>query len=133
MPSKSAAIAGLARSLRELAKVPSQVSRDFSDYISEELQNQFLEGRDSYRRPWPALDPQTVKRKGHAMVLRQTDALMLSAKARPLSGHGVGLSAASHGVYHQTTRPVLPNAGLPAEWRAKLKELLSNAVVKHFN
>lgn len=132
------AVARLARTLRELARVPSQASAPFAAYITGELKSCLQGGVDPYGRPLPALKASTVRKKGHARILQENLVLLGQVKAIPLSGSGVGLDGGpGYGALHitgqgarGTVRAYLPINVMPAKWRAWLKAWLQGRARK---
>jgi hypothetical protein len=130
------ALAKLARTLRELARVPARVSAPFAGYVTRELQRGLRAGQDPYGKALPALKPATIARKGHARILQRSLALLSSLKATPLPGAGVGLSvgppyAAIHiagDLPRMVARHFFPTNVMPAKWRAELKRLIAEQV-----
>src|SRR5690606_17437543 len=51
---------GLARALRELVRVPSQIAGAVSDAINDRIQAGFDQGTDPYGSPWAELAPYTL-------------------------------------------------------------------------
>jgi hypothetical protein len=131
-----AGFADLADRLSELEDLPSRITREVADEITEEIRTQFDAGTDPYGAPWAPLLPQTVRRKaGDRRILRRTDALSSQTVARPTSGSGIEITSLEYGQRHQggtkhmVARPVLPDgAELPESWQ----EIIETATEKAF-
>lgn len=123
----------LASNLGDLAGLPSRVSKEVADGINELMQDQFNSETDPYGNPWPALLPQTVKRKkGDSRILRLTDTLLNNTVASASSGSGVDITSESYGEYHQggtknmVAREILPGGKeLPEEWLDLIESVLN--------
>lgn len=136
--SPSAAIAAMnsvARSLRELSKVPAQAAREASDNLDEVMRDQFGSETDPYGKPWAPLAESTVQRKhGDARILRDSDYMLDSLRVAPMSGAGISVTldppyTAFHqvGTRNMPARRLLPVAALPATWRAAIQSALDKS------
>jgi len=122
----AAAMQSVARAIRELSRVPARASRGASESIAALIQRQFDTGTDPYGRAWKPLKPSTIKKKGHARILIDKEKLRKGIDVRPMSGAGVQITIdADYAKYHQGTRPILPNRGLPATWKAAITGALT--------
>lgn len=116
-------LAGLRRTLGQLAKVPSQASQAVATELTKLLQQEYAAGTDPYGKQWAALKPSTLARGRRPPPLDATGRMKSSTKAVPLSGGGVGLVADSPANFHQSgtrkmaKRMILPDKGLPAAWK----------------
>lgn len=121
----------LAKALRQLTAVPARVSKPFAAYVTTELKNGILAGRDPYGNALKANAPATVRKKGHGRVLQDSLTLLGQVKAIPLAGSGVGIDGGPwYGAINLPVRPYLPIFGMPARWRAELKRLVGETVRK---
>lgn len=125
-----------ARTLRELAKVPARVAPEASDEINTLLQEGFDAGIDPYGNAWTALAPATLAKGRTPPPLTDTHAMRDGTQARPLSGAGIGLEAPTPADRHQRggvflpVRKVLPDLGLPATWRAAIRDVYGRVLGK---
>jgi hypothetical protein len=116
---------GLSKALREMAKVPSQVSAPFAAYVTRDLKRTIGAGTDPYGNALKPNAPATESRKGHGRPLIDTRALIRSARALPKQGAGVTLVVdPQYAARAFRVRPGFPIAGMPPQWRAELARLL---------
>ena len=134
MAFKATNLLGLRRALKELAKVPSRVSRKMADWINDEWQKNYTNGVDPYDTKHAPLAPATIRRKGHGLTLRHTFAMMGASIARSLRGAGISLSVETpyahfhlHGTKYHPPRPQLPWRGVPPKWRVQITILMRKA------
>ena len=121
------ALASFARSIRALGKVPSRAAAEAAGSIKALIASQFEAQTNPYGKAWAPHADSTVRRWGVHPILDLTGALK-AVEVQPSGGAGITITlGAPYGVYHQTTRPILPFAGLPASWSAAIKEACSNA------
>ena len=130
----AAALKRLALALSQLKRVPAKVSKPFAAFITRDLQKSARSGNDPYGKAHAPLRPATIRKKGHATILEDSNTLIPSLAGVPLGGAGVGLSVGpSYAHYHITgtkhmkARAFLPVSGMPAAWHAELKRLVSKA------
>jgi hypothetical protein len=124
-------LSDLSRVLRELANVPSQVSKSFAAYATKQIKAGFRAGVDPYGSPWKPNAPSTIRKKGHGRPNIDTGAMMVSAKAVPLPGAGVTFRVGpGYATFAQRVRPFFPNAGMPPAWREALRELVREQIRK---
>ena len=123
-------VPGLAKALRELAKVPAKIAKEVSGEITDKLQAQFASGSDPYGATWAAL------KSGGPSHLIKSNTMAPGVKASPMAGAGIKLEAPSPANFHQSgtrtpmpARPILPAKGLPADWRAILQAKYTELMV----
>ena len=128
-------LAGLARALREMTRVPSLVSTTYAEWVTAELQSGYDTGMDAYGNPWAALKPATIRRKGHARINIESGGMQGGTRAFPMSGAGVAMTALAdhahfpfHGTENHPPRPQLPHKGLPPKWREELQRQYTERV-----
>jgi phage virion morphogenesis protein len=129
------AMRNIAKSLRQLSRVPAQVAREAADALQTVAEQQFAAEVDPYGRPWAPLKPQTVKRKGgDTRILRRTDRMLDSLQIRPMRGAGISVTfsraySAFHqiGTRHMVARKLLPHAGLPDAWQRAIADAAERA------
>ncbi len=124
----AAALAGAAKAIRALSKVPAQASREASTSIQRLIDQQFARGVDPYGKPWKPNKPSTIERKGHARPNIDTGALWKGARVQPMSGAGISVTFdENYSVYVQNVRPIVPNRGVPKSWAAAIGKAVANA------
>jgi hypothetical protein len=116
---------GLAKSIRQLSRVPAQTASAVAEQLSSELEQGYAAGIDPYGQAWAPLRPSTLARGRTPPPLTDTGAMRSASVVSPLGGAGVGFGGLpEYAVYHQegtaqmARRRVLPDAGLPSAWRA---------------
>ena len=126
--------AKLARLLGNLATVPSKVAPAIAARLQERVRDTYANEQDAYGNPWPELAPSTVVRKGgNSVILNRIGASSADCGARALAGSGVSVYAGGAAGWHQEAhgtrpaRPVLPDRGLPPQWRADVEAETSKA------
>jgi hypothetical protein len=116
--------------LRELKTVPSRISKRVAVYVDEQYRDMFAGEHDPYRRPWAALAPSTIKRKGgNSVILYRIGALNAGTHVKPARGAGVLITLGPNAIYAQEGDPgknrpprlLLPLYGIPAHWRAFIR------------
>ncbi len=127
----------LAERLGGLATIPSRISAPVAVRFNELLRAEFDSGSDPYGKPWAPLKPSTVRKKGHDLVLIETNKLAAETIAIPRGGAGIELITLPYGAFHQTgtkwmvPREILPDrADLPLTWQAVIREEYSAAFGK---
>lgn len=132
MAFKATNLLGLAKTYKAMRTVPSRTSAAFATWITEEMRRNFTAGVDPYGSAHAPLKPSTIAKKGNALILRESFALMGSTRATPAAGAGVILRAdAPYAHYHLTgtgnmdPRAFFPVSGMPATWRAELKRIVA--------
>jgi phage gpG-like protein len=129
------AMRNIAKSLRQLSRVPAQVAREAAEELHTHIEQQYAAETDPYGRSWAPLKPQTVKRKGgDARILRRTDAMLDGLRVFPQRGAGIGITlgraySAFHqiGTRHMVARKLLPHAGLPDTWQRAIADAAERA------
>jgi hypothetical protein len=118
---------GFAKTLRSLQKVRSSVAREAAGALQARIDQQFVSGTDPYGNPWKANAASTIARKGHGRVgVGITETMLATTKVVPASGAGLTLTVGvPYAGYFDRVRRLLPDAGLPATWRADLQEIYS--------
>jgi hypothetical protein len=120
---------GMRTALRELAGVPSRVSTKGAAAIERLWRATYRAGHDPYGSPWAKLAASTIRRKGHDRIMVETGATYAETRAKALPGVGIGLTTGYKAAWHmqatenRPARPVVPQHGLPATWRAKLRAI----------
>lgn len=126
----------LIRNLERLSEVPSQVSKEVVGKITQELQNEYKAGQDSYGKAWAPLKPSTLKRGRTPPPLTSTGKMSGGTKAFPLPNAGVGINLPFPGFFHQkgtknmAARKVLPEKTLPKNWYAAIKDAATKTIRK---
>lgn len=127
-------LAGLRRALGQLAKVPAQASTEAAKGINDLIQQEFDQGTDPYGKAWDPLKASTLAKGRTPPPLTATRKMRSGTKAKPMSGGGISLEAPSPANFHQSgtsvmaKRPILPEHGLPATWKAEIDKAVDNAV-----
>lgn len=108
----------------ELARVPRKVAVIAAPKITKLLHEQFDRGVDPYGRKWKKL---ATGRPAH--LKGKTLDLSKGTKAIAMARGGIAIIlGAWYGFFHQVStrnmpaRPILPKAGMPAEWRKVLTD-----------
>lgn len=118
---------GLRNAIQELVRAPSQVASKWAPLITKRLQKQYDRGVDAYGNPWIPLAQSTIDKKGHDQILVEHGDTREGTYAKPQGGAGIALHVGIHGHWHQEGkpkyRPILPDFGLPATWRADLEKV----------
>lgn len=82
--------------MRDLAKVPSRISRQVAQDISKEIQRSMSAGKDPYGKPWPK------KADGSTSKLRKTGRGRASIRVVPTAGAGIRITVGIlYMIYHQ--------------------------------
>lgn len=119
----------LADHYRTLAEVPSQVSREAAESIKASIELQFDQGCDPYGNPWLPLAPSTIARGRFPPPLTDSHDLRDSITVTPMSGSGIQIDVGEdYGIYHQKTRPILPEAEMPLPWKEAIQKSFDNSV-----
>ncbi len=127
-------LAGLRRTLGQLAKVPAQASTEAAAGINRLIQQEYSGGTDPYGKAWAPLKPSTLAKGRSAPPLTATERMRAGTKARPLPGGGVALEAPSPANFHQygtkvmAKRAILPDKGMPAAWKAEVDKAVTAAI-----
>jgi hypothetical protein len=124
--------------LAELQGLPSRITREASESITELLAEEFAQSKNAYGNAWKPLKTSTVRRKGgDTRILRDTDDLASATVARPSSGSGIEIVSGDVGGYHQTgtkrmvARKILPDgSALPKSWTQAVQDAAENAFKK---
>jgi len=126
----------LIRNLSQLSSVPSQISKEVSDKITVELQEQYKDGKDPYGKQWAPLKPSTLKKGRTPPPLDDTGRMKSGTKAFPLKNAGIGINLPFPGFFHQAgtknmeARKVLPEKTLPKSWSAAIRESAAKNIKK---
>lgn len=135
-----AGLGQLEKHLAALASIPSKVSREVADGITEQLQTEFKQGTDPYGKAWKPLQPSTLKSGRHPPPLTDSGKLRDGTVAQPMQGAGVSIVlGAPYGVFHQygtpkmAARPILPTKGMPKSWSAIIRTAASRLLKKAFS
>lgn len=113
----------------ELVKVPAAVAARGAAALQAIWRRDYEGGRDAYGKAWAPNAPSTIAKKGHGRVMQESGETLAKTLARPLPGAGIRLSTGPRAGYHlephrsRPARPVLPLSGMPATWRARLREI----------
>jgi hypothetical protein len=119
----------LIRIVEMLSDVPARTAAIAAPKLDRLVQQQFANGADPYGRPWAPLKAATIARGRRPPPLTDTRKLRdgTGVKVRPGKRAGLVMRiGASYGAFHQTgtrymtARRIMPQHGLPREWRAVL-------------
>lgn len=123
------------RALAELTRVPSQIAAKVAERIGEDIQKNFDEGQDAYRRAWAPLRPATLAKGRFPPPLTDSrdgrDSIRVFASGR--AGVQMVCSVGYMGIHQagdlprMVARKFFPNGVLPAAWRTIWKEELVKA------
>lgn len=126
------AIASLGRimqTIRRLSEAPKRVAQIAAPKITDMLQQQFDQGKDPYGRAWNPLRPSTLAKGRRPPPLTDKRNLRKGTKA-VASRYGIRLMVGPKGFFHQVgfrvgrtfvaPRRILPQYGLPKEWKVAL-------------
>lgn len=122
----------LAAALRELSKVPAQISKDYARWSTQRLREGYAEGKDPFGNSWAPLAKATLARGRTPPPLTDTTAMRDSTEAVPAPGAGVTFKIGPwYAVIHYEGAPaanipareMLPHGGLPPKWRAELARM----------
>lgn len=122
---------GLARALRELTAVPSQIAGGVADSITARLAAGYAAGTDPHGAAWAPLRPATLAKGRTPPPLTDTGVMAAGTLARATGGAGIALEAPDPAGIHfagtafMAARPPLPSNGLPATWRADIRDAVS--------
>jgi hypothetical protein len=115
--------AGLAKLMRDLDRVPSQIAADASEAIEDLITDQFSTGTDPYGTPWADL------KKGGRSYLYASGDMQASVDVHPKPGAGIEIQIdAEPFIFHQrgtrkmVARPIIPNRGIPEKWTQAIAE-----------
>ena len=118
-------LGGIAKNMRALARVPSQIATAASDKIGKLIQDSFDRGVDPYGNPWADLRPATLAKGREPPPLTDSHRMRNSIAVAPLQSAGIALSMASpYAGFHQVgtkwmvQRIIYPDHGLPKAWKA---------------
>jgi hypothetical protein len=123
------ALEGIRNALKELARVPSRVSKVGALEIEKMWRRSYMASQDPYGNELAALKPSTIKKKGHDWIMVDTQETLDSTRVRALPGAGIALRTGKKASWHmqptanRPARRVLPAFGLPKTWRAKLRAI----------
>jgi hypothetical protein len=111
------------RALRELARVPSQISGEVSKRIQADIMRRFARGEDPYGRRWAPLKPATLAKGRHPPPLTDTGRGKGGIRVTPARGAGVQITSSvpymryhMRRTPHRAARPFLPEGVLPKAW-----------------
>ena len=122
---------GLARALRELSTVPSQISTELAAGFTARMAAGYAAGTDPHGDAWADLKPSTLAKGRTPPPLTDTGAMAAGTLARATGGAGIGLEAPPPADEHMAGNPdmaaraVLPRNGLPASWRGDIKDAVT--------
>lgn len=118
----------LRKSLRDLAAVPSQVSKDVATRLDQRVNDCFANETDVYGKPFASLKASTVRRKkGNTVIMYRTGRTQAQSGAVAMAGAGVRVYIGPAGYWHlekSGTRPerlLLPKYRLPKTWREDIR------------
>lgn len=106
----------LAKNLRALGKLPSQVAKKGARELEELIDSQFEQGVDPYGRRWARL------KNGQRSFLQKSGELRRSLAVIPRSSAGIRIRISDLAAYHQSgtkwmsARPILPKGAIPDTW-----------------
>lgn len=134
-----AKFADLARALKSISLIPSQVATGASKGIAEQIDAQFDAGVDPYGEPWAPLADATIERGRFPPPLTDDGDLRRSVEVKPLPGAGISVTFDDPGVHHQygyrnartggmvPARPIFPNKGMPDTWKREISDAAEEA------
>ena len=131
-----AKFADLTRTIKALAKVPSQVAKGAALEIAAAIDAEFDAGLDPYGQPWEPLAEATVARGRFAPPLTDTRTMRDSVQVKPMPGAGISVTFDDPSTHHQygtksmAARPVFPNHGLPDTWQRAIADAAEAAFEK---
>lgn len=128
-----------ARSLRQLAAVPSRIAAPVARDIRKDVDVYFDAGQGPYRRPWAELAPATIAKGRFHPPLTDTRKGRRGIKVRPGKGAGIEITSSTrYMVYHMRRTPdrparkFLPEGPVPKAWadayRKHLARLTKGAI-----
>jgi hypothetical protein len=121
----------LLRIVEMLSDVPARTAAIASPQLDRLVRQQFANGTDPYGRPWAPLKPATLARGRRPPPLTASGRLAAGTGVKVRPGKRAGLVfkiGAPYGTFHQTgtrymqARRILPQQGLPREWRRILTD-----------
>ena len=131
---------GLAKTVRQLQRVPAQMARPVADRLNRWIQEGFDKGEDPYGVAWAPLAQATLDRGRFPPPLTDTRRMRSQAILVPLSGSGLALlPQISYGRRHMAGTPDMPkrryypDAGIPAAWHRVIEEEQHNATMRILN
>lgn len=112
------------KAMRQLAKMPELATRQIAKDINKEIQQNFIAGRDAYRKPFAKLSEAYLKRRRFksAPILTQTergrDSVVVTAYGKSLRAKiGVPYMVAHQlGIAPLPRRSPLPTSKIPDAW-----------------
>ena len=126
-------IVGMRAALGELLKVPSQVATRAIPVLNKRLAKMFTNGVDPYGNKFAPLKPSTLKRKAAyanpGWILVRRGVMANETRFEAAAGAGIKLivgpagEQAQRGSYNREPRKIVPENGLPAEWRADIEKI----------
>jgi hypothetical protein len=129
----------LAVTMRKLAEVPSRASVMAADAIGALIDGQWEAQQDPYGNAWAPLRPYTIAKKGHAVILEDSEVARRGTRVTPLPGGGIAIELGADYIgFHQTgfrvgdlrvpPRPVLPMVAMPIAWREAIDTAVREAM-----
>ncbi len=94
--------ARLAQLMRDMARIPSQVSKAIAADLHREVQRNFDRGVDPFGSKWQRLAKSTLKRGRHPPPLTDSKRGRRSVKIKPMAAAGVAITVGVlYMMYHQ--------------------------------
>lgn len=130
---------GLAKTLRGLSKVPSQIAVEVSRDLNRRLEAGFAMGVDPYGHMWAKLRPATIAKGRFPPPLTDKGAMRARTRLIPMAGAGLKLKESlggaperfhMGGTRYMAKRRFFPDAGLPASWRADIRKVAARVFRK---
>lgn len=113
---------------RRLLDVPSKLAERAALRITKLWKASYLAGQSPEGDAWDPNAPSTIRRKGHGLVMRESDETMEATRAIASAGAGVRLTTGPKAAWHveptanRPARHVLPRR-MPATWLTALREI----------
>jgi hypothetical protein len=125
------AIPGQRAMIQELLKVPSVAAARVCPKLNKRVDRMFDSGTDPYGNPWAPLKPSTIRRKRAyrwpSKILVRAKKLWPATRFVPRGGSGLSMVVGDSGIHAQSGAParepraIVPQYGLPSEWRKDIK------------
>lgn len=114
---------------KRLTAVPSRMAAASALEIEKMWRKSYMASQNPYGKEFAALQPSTIKRKGHDWIMVRSQETLDMTRVRPLPGAGISLRTGQNASWHlepsgsRPERAILPLSGLPATWTAALKRI----------
>lgn len=123
---------GLAKTLRALSVVPSQIAAEVAGDLNRRLEAGFAMGVDPYGGLWAKLQPATIDKGRSPPPLTAKGGMRGGTELIPAAGAGLKLKESLSdspdrfhmgGTKFMAKRRFFPDAGLPALWRDDIRKV----------